>query len=125
MNDEGFLVTNAQGYFDLGLFTDARETLDGLPVKVRENNEAMELRLKILAATERWENLHWLAKGITESTVGWASPWFYLAMGKAKTGCPEEAKEAIRKLLDLDPDWQLKVLEDPAFQAMWDSFITS
>ena len=46
-------------------------------------------------------------------------------MGKAKTGHAEEAKEAIRKLLDLDRDWRLKVLEDPAFQAMWDSFITS
>ena len=98
-------LTTAHGYFDLGLFTEAWETLDVLPVEVRESNEAMELRLKILAATERWEKLEWLAEGLTESTKGWASPWFYLAMGKAKTGHAEGAKEAIRKLLDLDPSF--------------------
>ena len=51
--------------------------------------------------------------------------WFYLAMGKAKTGHLKESKDAIRKLLDLDPDWRLKVLEDPAFELMWNSFIAS
>ena len=112
-------LTNAQGYFDLGLFTDAWKTLDGLPAKVRESNEAMELRLKILAATERWEKLQWLAEGLTVSTPGWASPWFYLAMGKAKTGHVQEAKEAIEKLVDIAPDWRLKVLEDPAFEMVW------
>ena len=86
-------LTNAQGYFDLGLFTDAWETLDGLPVKVRESNEAIELRLKILAATERWEKLQWLAEGLTVLTAGWASPWFYLAMGKAKTGMQREPRK--------------------------------
>lgn len=35
-------LTNAQGYFDLGLFTDAWKTLDGLPVKVRESNDTKE-----------------------------------------------------------------------------------
>jgi hypothetical protein len=112
-------LTTAHGYFDLGLFTEAWETLDGLPVKVRESNEAMELRLKILAATERWEKLQWLAEGLTVSTAGWACPWFYLAMGEAKTGHVEEAKEAIEKLVDLDPDWRLRVLEDPAFESVW------
>jgi hypothetical protein len=96
-------LTTAHGYFDLGLFTEAWETLDVLPVEVRESNEAMELRLKILAATERWEKLQWLAEGLTVSTKGWASPWFYLAMGKAKTGHPEEAKEAVQKLLLMRP----------------------
>jgi hypothetical protein len=112
-------LTNAQGYFDLGLFTEAWEALDRLPVEVRESNKAMELRLKILAATERWEKRQWLAQGLTVSTTGWASPWFYLAMGKAKTGHVQEAKEAIRKLIDLDPAWRLKVLEDPAFEVVW------
>ncbi|MDB4491833.1 tetratricopeptide repeat protein [bacterium] len=87
--------------------------------RINESNKAMELRLKILAATERWEKLQWLAQGLTVSTTGWASPWFYLAMGKAKTGHVQEAKEAIRKLIDLDPAWRLKVLEDPAFEVVW------
>ncbi|MDB4632757.1 hypothetical protein OAG85_03630 [Verrucomicrobiales bacterium] len=112
-------LTIAHGYFDLRLFTEAWETLDALPVQVRESNEAMELRLKILAATERWEKLQWLAEGLTVSTSGWACPWFYLAMGKAKTGHVEKAKEAIEKLVDLDPDWRLRVLEDPAFESVW------
>lgn len=88
-------LTTAHGYFDLGLFTEAWETLDVLPVEVRESNEAMELRLKILAATERWEKLEWLAEGLTESTKGWASPWFYLVMGKAKTGHPVLSENSI------------------------------
>ncbi len=88
-------LTTAHGYFDLGLFTEAWETLDVLPVEVRESNEAMELRLKILAATERWERLEWLAEGLTESTRGWASPSFYLVMGKAKTGQPVVSRNSI------------------------------
>jgi hypothetical protein len=38
-------LTTAHGYFDLGLFTEAWETLDVLPVDVRESNEAIELCL--------------------------------------------------------------------------------
>ncbi len=43
-------------------------------------------------------------------------------MGKSKTGHVQEAKEAIEKLADIAPDWRLKVLEDPAFESVWDSF---
>ena len=59
-------LTTAQGYFDLGLFTEARETIDALPVKVRESRDAFEMRLKILAATDRWEKRQFLAEGLIE-----------------------------------------------------------
>ncbi|MFT4640697.1 MAG: hypothetical protein ACI8T1_004028 [Verrucomicrobiales bacterium] len=32
-----------------------------------------------------------------------------------------EAREAIGKLIEMDPAWKLKVLEDPAFEPVWDS----
>ena len=35
------MLTTAQGYLDLGLFTEAWKTLDGLPVTVRESKEAI------------------------------------------------------------------------------------
>ncbi len=59
-------LTNAHGYFDLGLFTEAWETLDALPVKVRESRDAFEMRLRILDATERWEKRQFLAEGLIE-----------------------------------------------------------
>ena len=59
-------LNTAQGYFDLGLFTDAWETLDVLPVEVRESRDAFAMRLKILAATDRWEKRQFLAEGLIE-----------------------------------------------------------
>ena len=76
-------LTATQGYFDLGLFTEAWETLDVLPVEVRESNEAMELRLKILAATERWEQCQFLAEGLVQRFPSWRLPRLHGAEAKA------------------------------------------
>jgi primosomal protein N'' len=73
----------AQGYFDHGLFTEAWEILDVLSVDVRESNEAMELRLKILAATERWEQCQFLAEGLVQRFPSWRLPRLHGAEAKA------------------------------------------
>ena len=86
-------LTIAHGYFDLGLFTEAWETLDALPVEVRESNEAMELRLKILAATERWEKCQFLAEGLVQSSPDWMIPYLIGAKAMDQQGLTGDAVE--------------------------------
>ncbi|MGY8690847.1 MAG: hypothetical protein ACKVHP_24305, partial [Verrucomicrobiales bacterium] len=50
---------------------------------------------------------------------------FQWASYEAKLGNLAGAKIQIGELIDMAPDWRLKVLEDPAFGALWDSLIAT
>ena len=45
---------------------------------------------------------------------------FQWASYEAKLGNLDGAKFQIGKLIDVAPEWRVKVLEDPAFKSMWD-----
>lgn len=150
-------LTEAQGYFDLGLYDDAWQSIEDQPTEDRESCDAFKLRLKILAATDRWEQCHFLSDGLVQSDPSWPLPkllgaealdkqgeieralaflvagevhlqnepgfWYQLGSYHARLGDALEAKEAVARLAQLAPDLRVKVLEDPAYEAVWANIV--
>ncbi len=83
--------TKLEGYFDLGLYDEAWQTIDNLPADVRETRDAFGLRLKILAATERWEQCQFLAEGLVLSFQSWPMARLLGAEALDKQGETERA----------------------------------
>ena len=79
-------ITKAQGFFDLGLFDDAWLTIDDLQPAGRDTRDALELRLKILSATERWSQCQFLAEGLVKSSPAWPLPYLLGAEALDKQG---------------------------------------
>ncbi len=67
-------LIEAQGYHELGLHDEAWQLINDLPQHVREGRKAFGLRLKILAATNRWQQCQFLTKGLVQSYPAWPLP---------------------------------------------------
>ena len=84
-------LTEALGYFDLGLYDEAWQVIDTLPADVRESRDVFGLRLKILAATDRWEQCQFLTEGLVQSDPSWPLPKLLGAKALDKQGEIERA----------------------------------
>jgi predicted Zn-dependent protease len=84
-------LTTAQGYFDLGLFTEAWEILDALPGDIRVSRNECGLRLRILDATERWEQCQFLTEALVQHAPSWPLPRLLGAKALDKQGEIESA----------------------------------
>jgi len=75
------ILAPAQGYFELGLFNDAWEELDKLEPKAKAHPDVLLLRLDILLALSRWED-------VVTMGIGCCSTWcdfdgFFLKTARA------------------------------------------
>ena len=84
-------LSEAQGYFELQLYEEAWAVIEDLPIAVRETREVFGLRLKILAAMDRWEQCQFLSEGLVQGDPSWALPRLLGAEALDRQGEIEQA----------------------------------
>lgn len=114
------ILKSAEGFFDLGDYEHAWELLEDLPTEAKASKEVLHLRLQILLRLKEWQNAGFMA----ESLIQCAEPdngqlWYDLAVALAQQGKIEEAKQALKKAVELDESLKMRALEDDLLAKVW------
>src|SRR5215204_6296142 len=87
-------VTAAEGFLELGMFTDADAELDRIYPICRHLPEVLEVRAKVYHACEKWELLEAVTKRLWDATgeTSWCAEWAHAlrqsgALESAKASC--------------------------------------
>lgn len=112
-------IEKAEGYMELGLTDEAWAVLDELPNWHRRNPLILVTRLKIFGVSQDWKHGELAAEGLVSIHPDKASFWYQLATARIQTGKLPEAREALKKAVELDGDMRLRALEDPLLSAIW------
>ena len=74
------IVTRVHGYVELGMFTEADEEWNEVPVDVRNEPVALAVRLEILRGLKQWAAMQVIARSLAERDPGnpqWPILWAY------------------------------------------------
>jgi predicted Zn-dependent protease len=149
MNRFGASFELAEGFYELGLYVDAWEELDKLPVEVQADPDILSFRLNVLLALNRWDDAVALGAGccrafpsrdefilrtadalvrLTDYEKALAllkgAPATLRAQAESHymlAGLVEDAKKALHDCFKKDKFHRQRALDDPDLTAVWDA----
>jgi len=109
----------AEGYCELGMWEQAWNVLDDLPEELRPHPDVISRRLDVLIGLKHWGKALILANSLARITPMRADVWFRLACIQAQLEAVDEAKKAIARCVEIDPDWRARIIAEPALEGVW------
>lgn len=112
-------IETAEGFVVLGMGGEAWETLEDLPSETKNLPRVLELRLECLGVLKEWQKVVFLGEGVVTTMPESAPAHFWLACGLAQTDRLDDAREHAKKAAKLNPDFRLRILDEPALSGLW------
>ncbi len=117
-------ITEAEGFAELELFTDAWDMIDDLPPAMRTHPEALRVRLMCCTGLEKWELGADLARLVGEAgnplELRETAGKFHLAHARhlLRSGCRDAAIGEVLRLSISWPEGRVLVLDDPGLSGL-------
>lgn len=114
-------ITQAQGFLELDMFTEALAALDQLPEDLRQAPAALRLRARSSAALGKWSDAQaaadLLRHGNESDREEAACCYQSVAAEHFKHGRVDDARNLLKRSIATRPDRRALILEDPRFTA--------
>ena len=113
------VLTQAEGYLELGLVDEAWGALDDLPSESQVHFPVLAMRVRILIAAKSWLKAEILAESLTQSMPANGPAWYALAQAMAQQGKIEPAKDALKRACTEDESLREAALRDELLAVVW------
>lgn len=113
------IISEAEGYFELGLLDEAWNRLDDLPSERQVHFPVLALRLRILIGAQSWVKAEILGQSLVQVMPDNAGAWYALAQAQAQLGQGTEAKASLKRACSLNEALRQPALNDKLLDALW------
>lgn len=97
-------MTEAQGYFELGLYEDSLEAIEELPPAQRTSIPIIQLQASIYMKLEAWHLLGAMGSALVRFKPEEAQHWMWFAYATRRSDSIESAEKILRDALNHHPD---------------------
>ncbi len=109
-------LSTAAGHLYLGNGVDALETVTRMPHPDKGRREAQRIRVMALLVEEEWGMAEWYAKRMLDLNPHAAEFWMMMASAQAEQERMDDARESLKRALELDPAIEQGALLSPSLR---------
>lgn len=113
------LLTEFEGFRDLGMWQAAGDVLAKVPVEWLEHPDVLLAKLDVLVGTNAWDEALLLSEKLGNAIKDHPEAWFGIACAHSQQGNIPAAMDAVKHCVSLDNSYSSRVLQEPLLAPMW------
>jgi hypothetical protein len=113
------LLTEFEGFRDLGMWQAAGDVLAKVPVEWLEHPDVLLAKLDVLVGINAWDEALLLSEKLGNAIKDHPEAWFGIACAQAQQGNIPAAMDAVKHCVSLDNSYSSRVLQEPLLAPMW------
>jgi len=113
------LLTEFEGFRDLGMWQAAGEVLERIPAEWTNHPDVLLARLDVLVGNNDWTEALHLSEQLGAALKDHPEAWYGIACAHSQQGNIQAAMDAVKHCVSLDNSYSSRVLQEPLLAPMW------